>query len=327
MATWQSRMADRAPRPHLELLDGRLQPGSMLAAELGTSVLADVLGVHLGRVSLGDVRPLVGLKVAHTPDAGTAELGDAGAGVVGTIPKSESRVKDAALAQPEVPALADIVGHGPPQSGRLPMTIGGHVGDPARPGGDIGSKGPNLLFYGGDTNEAGGLANEYHSLVRDARVYDDVRIRGEWTIDCLLSRNLMTFTGVIQANAEIRGPGQMSEGNGLTQAKYAPGASATQKLTGFSAFGYLEYEVKACGLGFGSLPQGHYYINVQPIGFGSGRSFQSDTDGAKGKGSPLANDNTWFDSLYFGYDFTDVATVYGIGTWDFTAGICSAPAC
>jgi hypothetical protein len=203
------------------------------------------------------------------------------------------------------------------------------------------TRGPNLLFYSGDADSRAALSNAYNTGVSDARVYDDVRLRGAWTVDCVFSHNVMNFTGVQQAYVHIIGPGQVTGGQpngGLSEAYPRTLVSATQTATGIVHHGLTEYEVKACGLGL-NLPQGHYYFNVQPVGFGTGLSYQSSTDGKNhsggaggtvggaGKGSPLANDNSWFDSVHFGYTFADTNAIHGAGIWDYSGGMCSAPAC
>jgi hypothetical protein len=174
-----------------------------------------------------------------------------------------------------------------------------------------------------------GLANEYNTSIPDARTYDGVRARGAWTWDCLFSHNLMDFTGVQQAYVHIIGPGKFKEGQpngGLPDAYPRTLHSATQTFYSDGNFGIPEYEIKVCGLSL-QLPQGQYYFNVQPVGFGSGRSFAANTIGMNGKGSPLYNDDSWFHSPYFDAFWVDTNKFFGIGTWDFSQGICSAPAC
>jgi hypothetical protein len=293
-------------QPRVTRLENREQPGSVL---LDTSLLA---GALLG--------------------SGLLDGDDAPAIIRQTSSGQVSQKPDLDNGTPQVGVPTNLVV--PTTVERLPMTIGDGIGSLpiTRP---IGSKGPDLYFHGGDLDGRNGLANEMNTLVSDARTYDDVRARKLWEQDCYSSNNLMSFTGLVSANVEVRGPGNMSEGNGLAQYYYAKEAKATQVPTGLSAYGYTDYTVLSCG--HAQQFQGHYYINVQPIGFGSGRSFQSTTDGLAhggtggvygvGKGSPLANDNTWFDSTYFGYTFTDTANVFGAGTWDFSGGICKTAAC
>jgi hypothetical protein len=53
------------------------------------------------------------------------------------------------------------------------------------------------------------------------------------------------------------------------------------------------------------LPSGqHYWLNVTPVGNGTGRSFNSTTSGANCVGTPCANDfNEFFNSTFFDYYF------------------------
>ena len=57
------------------------------------------------------------------------------------------------------------------------------------------------------------------------------------------------------------------------------------------------------------LPLGPtYWLNVTPIGNGTGRSFNSTTSGTNCVGTPCGNDqNAFFNSTYFGTYFTSTA--------------------
>jgi hypothetical protein len=234
---------------------------------------------------------------------------------------------DHGLVSVMTPTSAGVVN--PVESGVSP-TIG-PAPEMERPS-EVGTRGPNLHFYGGDFNYGmndTGLANEYNTDLADARTYDGVRARELWKWDCLFSHNLMNFTGVQEAYVHVIGPGKFKEGmenGGLSNAYPRTLHPATQTVYSNGGYGYIEYEIKVCGLGL-ELPQGQYYFNVQPVGFGYGRSFGATTHGLNGKGSPLYNDDSWFHVPDHGYYWADTDKVFGIGTWDFSQGICSAPAC
>jgi PEP-CTERM motif len=53
------------------------------------------------------------------------------------------------------------------------------------------------------------------------------------------------------------------------------------------------------------LPSGqHYWLNVTPVGNGTGRSFNATTNGTNCVGTPCGNDgNDFFNSTYFGVFF------------------------
>jgi hypothetical protein len=241
------------------------------------------------------------------------------------------------IKQVETQPVAEIsaLGLGTPRSS--PSLTPGGDSVLQRPGGDDGLRGPpNLLNYSGDFDGVNGQANEFGTSVPDARVFDGYRIRGNPVKDCFFSHNLMNFTGVVAANVKIVGPGTATAGvpnGGLPVVLDAKAVPATQAATGLSGFGFTDYEIKACGLKQ-TFPQGHYYVNVQPIGFGSGRSFQSTTSGGAtggsgangtvpgpGFGGPINNGDAYFDSPSFGAVWTSLATQ------DYSGGVCQNSTC
>jgi hypothetical protein len=296
-------------RPQVTTLEGREQPGSMFSTGLDASILAaGVLGEAIVQSSRPLMRTTQAPKKAEAAQVAVQPLSKDALDVQssGTIKQTDSTdmIVPPELAVPAMTA-ADYAKRRPGVFGESTMDTRSNL----------------TLFYGGNFDGRNGLANEFNTLVTDARTYDDWRIRSGFTIDCLFSRNLMTgLTSVTQANWSIRGPGVMSTGNGLAVFASGTAAPATQVPTGFSGFGLIEYEIKVCGLNL-NVPSGHYYINVQPIGFGSGRSFQSTTSGAGPvKGQPIANGDTWFDSPYYGASFVATSVYFGAGTWDFSGG-------
>jgi hypothetical protein len=65
-------------------------------------------------------------------------------------------------------------------------------------------------------------------------------------------------------------------------------------------------EVTGLNIFLPMLPSGqHYWLNVTPVGNGTGRSFNSTTSGANCVGTPCGNDqNAFFNSTSFGAYFT-----------------------
>jgi hypothetical protein len=94
--------------------------------------------------------------------------------------------------------------------------------------------------------------------------------------------------------------------------------------TGRSGFDYNEYMVEVTGLNvlLPMLPTGqHYWLNVTPIGNGTGRSFNSETRGSKCVGTPCGNDdNAFFTSSYY-YAFFDHTYNQCVGCNDFSNGV------
>jgi hypothetical protein len=70
------------------------------------------------------------------------------------------------------------------------------------------------------------------------------------------------------------------------------------------------------------LPSGqHYWLNVTPVGSGSGGSFNSTTSGTNCVGTPCGNDdNAFFNSTYFGAYFTSTLNVCS-DCHDFSNGV------
>ncbi len=167
---------------------------------------------------------------------------------------------------------------------------------------------PGSLWYNGDFDGVNGLANEQNTIVSDSRIYDDFNVTGSWHVTAVFSDNL-TDTGITGANYEIRSG--VSEGNGGTLLFSGTTSTPIVTPTGGSGFGYTEYMVEIDGLSIDLAP-GTYWLNVTPIGDFNGRSFISTTSGANCVGTPCGdNGNAFWDSTYFGFNFTAVINVVG----------------
>jgi hypothetical protein len=176
---------------------------------------------------------------------------------------------------------------------------------------------PGSLWYNGDFNGVNGLANERNTIITQAAVYDDFNVASPaWNVTAVFSDNLAN-TVITGADWEIRTG--LSNGNAGTL--IASGTTNTPAVTptGRSGFGFTEYMVEVTGLNIflPMLPSGqHYWLNVTPVGNGTGRSFNSTTSGTNCVGTPCGNDgNSFFNSSYIGNYFT------GPGDTDFSNGV------
>jgi hypothetical protein len=177
---------------------------------------------------------------------------------------------------------------------------------------------PGSLWYNGDFNNVNGVANERNTIISQAAVYDDFNVTGGpmWHVTAVFSDNLAS-TVITGADWEIRTG--ISNGNAGTLIASGTTNSPTVTPTGRSGFGFTEYMVEVTGLNvfLPMLPSGqHYWLNVTPVGNGTGRSFNSTTSGTNCVGTPCGNDqNSFFNSTSFGAYFT------GPGPYDFSNGV------
>jgi hypothetical protein len=184
---------------------------------------------------------------------------------------------------------------------------------------------PGPLWYNGDFNGINGLANEENTALGDgqyARVYDDFNVPSPgWTVTSVFSDNLEN-TNVTGATWEIRQG--VSEGNGGTL--IASGMTMTPVVTFlWCHFGFCEYRIEVTGLNV-SLVEGHYWLNVTPIGDLTGRSFDSTTSGAHCVGTPCGNNqNAFFDSNFFVANFTSTANEGQ--PYDYSMGVNGTTGC
>lgn len=125
-----------------------------------------------------------------------------------------------------------------------------------------------------------------------ARVFSDFQVTAPtgWNISAVFSNNLMTVTGITQASYEIRSG--VSVGNGGTLVSSGT-LAATQTPTGRSFSGITEYQIRISGMTL-FLPAGNYWLNVAPVGSGSGNSYNSSTTGTNAVGTPPGNNGNEF---------------------------------
>jgi hypothetical protein len=187
-----------------------------------------------------------------------------------------------------------------------------------------------VLFYGGDFNpnssNPDGLANEQDLTVSQATVYTPFIVGGSgWNVTGLFTDNLMSITA-LSASWEIRSG--VSEGNGGTLL-FSGTSTPTVTSTGISFDDYLDYQVEVTGLNI-NLSPGAYWMSVVPICLDSGnatcgggaRSFNANTDGTNAIGTPEPLNQSFFNSSYFGYSFSNAQGVGGDYDYpEFSSGV------
>jgi hypothetical protein len=322
--SYTSNLAERlAVRPSLVHLESRSLPGSLLTTGLDLSLT--VLGENLLKPPAQHV-PV--LQTVQTPTAPAGTVVDSHIGAVNQTPVTGSVGTVSRLTAGEDTPISFHQEH-------ARLTALGVT--PSRPGDGVGTKANGATnFWGGNSDGRNGLTDEHGTAVTDAQTFDDIRMRGSWSNDCVTGWYLLSTTATAM-NVTILGPGNATGGmvNGGLPVAFAASnlALKSDTLTGNNYFGYNEHQVTACGLlaaGLGSI-QGHIYLSAQVVGNGSGQAFVSTTSGGgpvTAKGSPIANGNVWLQSAYFGYPtFTDWQTLLGSGNWDVSHGLCSSAPC
>jgi hypothetical protein len=173
-----------------------------------------------------------------------------------------------------------------------------------------------VTWYGGDFDGRNGAPNEINGLLDDARTYDDFSLPSASILTAVWSNNLFDSFSATQAQVEIRTGVTVGNGGTLVFSGTFP---ATVTNTGRSGFGMDEKTVRVTGLSV-NLGAGTYFLSVTPVGVGSGRSFVSTAAGVNGVGQPLANGNSFVNSLELGFTFASTSYL-GSGNWDFSMGV------
>jgi hypothetical protein len=180
---------------------------------------------------------------------------------------------------------------------------------------------PGSLWYNGDYNYVNGLPNERNTLVTQAAAYDDFNVTAPlgWHVTAVFSDNL-TYAVITGADWEIRTG--VSEANSGTLV--ASGTTSSPIVTPTGRY-ENEFMVEVTGLNvfLPMLPSGqHYWLNVTPVGNGGYRSFNSTTSGTNCVGTPCGNDdNSFFNSTYFGAFFDHASNWVGGPPADFSNGV------
>lgn len=183
------------------------------------------------------------------------------------------------------------------------------------------------IWYNGDFDGVNGLSNELDTSLGSSQfghTYDDFNVTDPngWHVTAVYSNDL-TDTQITGATWEIRQG--LSEGNPGTLIASGICVAPIVVPTGRGGFGFDEFMIECDGLNLCLMP-GTYWLNVTPIGDLTGRSFDSSTSGANCLGTPCGNNqNAFFDSNFFGYNFTSTANVGQ--PYDFSMGVIGTPDC
>jgi hypothetical protein len=184
---------------------------------------------------------------------------------------------------------------------------------------------PGSLWYNGDANGVNGLPNERNTIVPQAAVYDDFNVSAPlgWNVTAVFSDNLVPPPGLTVTGADWEIRTGVSEGNSGTL--IASGTTNSPIVTVIGFVGELpEYMIEVTGLSvlLPMLPSGQYYwLNVTPVGNGTGYSFAPTTSGTNCVGTPCGNDdNAFWNSTYFG-TFFDHTYNHCDGCNDFSMGV------
>src|SRR5262245_13613281 len=227
----------RAPRPVVELLENRTQPGSALTG-LDPSILA---GAFL------DSNPFTGMLqpfgvadrqiIRHSngslpPPADTPVL-----------PPLQSRLPH----QPQTNQGMNTVFNPTPTDfltvipglTALAGTQGGSDGEGEDP-----LTSSDVLYYGGACDHRYGLDNEFNTFIADAQTYDNFTVPAghTWKVTGLFGHDYLNFTGVTKANWEIRQ--DITDGYGGTVIASGTADPAIQTPDGCNDFGLTSYLIR-----------------------------------------------------------------------------------
>lgn len=182
--------------------------------------------------------------------------------------------------------------------------------------------GAQICFYGGDNDFRNAMPSERNTRIDAAWTFDDFDWPGG-VVRSVRGMYLAEFWPAPVAGdiAIHRGMGEGEWGERLIQIR-----DITElEWTLIDSFFYI-YELEL-NVSF-YLGPGTYHIGVRPVGTGGDQSaYLLTTSGRNSQGSPIGNDNAFFQSDYFGFPVpTAVSNLFGPGTWDFSIGVCGVEA-
>jgi hypothetical protein len=202
-----------------------------------------------------------------------------------------------------------------------------------------------IYFYSGDFDPnsplADGLANENDISVPSAvlspfygaATYQNFTVKGNGIVVTGLFTNNLSDINPKSAYWEIRSGMDIGPGGKLVTSGYglASLGTFTHTATGRSGFGYAEYKDWVSGLNVtlkgGKLgaPVDYWFSVVPQDPLGTGRSFNSNTDGLNAIGTDKDN-LQYFDSAYFNSKFLNANTFCVCGDYSrFSGGVYDDP--
>jgi hypothetical protein len=178
----------------------------------------------------------------------------------------------------------------------------------------------NVNFYGGDPDGRGGWLSCQLGIY-DFQLLDDM----DWNGDTLTSVFGHYFaddpSDIIGVQVEIRAGVSNGNGGTLIHTETTTDFSVTDTGNNYNTWDILRLDVDLTDY---ALAAGSYHVSIQPIASDISFWYLMLTDGFEGVGSPLLNENSFFDSVYFGADYLDMDVVLGSGRWDWSWGACTS---
>lgn len=196
---------------------------------------------------------------------------------------------------------------------------------------------PVCLFYGGDTNTASaadnGFANENTLLVADTTTWGAFTVPAgqTWTVDGLLINTIADgYDGLDPSTSSWTIASGLSSGSGGTTVATGTSTAAGTSFvpTGRFPFGFTEYTLKVKVSPSVSLSAGTYWVNITPQCTDSGNSdcsiaqyYFDDTFGENRYGPLEPAGQGFFNSAYFGFDYSPLCDVSSTGCQALSFGV------
>jgi hypothetical protein len=169
----------------------------------------------------------------------------------------------------------------------------------------------STLWYNGDADGISSYVNQFDSNSRQI-LLNDFNVTGPgWTIQSVWSNNIWTNGAPSSTDATWQIRANMPTGTLIASGD----SPATLTPTGFSPFGFTEYQVLVTGLNV-ALSPGTYWLAVYPDNSNGGEVGNDTTSGANAVGTPGGNNGNLFftsdDANFFGAPLDTSAGVGGV---------------
>lgn len=195
---------------------------------------------------------------------------------------------------------------------------------------------PVCLFYGGDTNPSSpddnGFANENTLLVADTTTWGAFTIpSGEtWAVDGLFINTIADgYDGLDPSTSSWTIASGVSSGSAGTVVATGTSTSTGTQFTptGRSPFGFTEYTLKI-RIPSTTLSSGTYWVNITPQCTDESNGdcdiaqyFWDDTFGLNRYGPLEPAEQGYFNSSYFGFDYSNLCDVSSTGCQALSFGV------